>query len=99
MKPEYVACYWLINVVEIPFFLISNKYALIKGKPKYTGSEQRKRNYKQKLQESRKSIKEGEDWLCKANNQSLKVLKKISLKSGMEFSRSSKHLPPPKAPH
>ena len=43
------------------FFLISNKYALIKGKPKYTGSEQGKRNYKQKLQESRKSIKEGKD--------------------------------------
>ena len=43
------------------FFLISNKYALIKGKPKYTGSEQGKRNYKEKLQESRKSIKEGKD--------------------------------------
>ena len=41
------------------FFLISNKYALIKGKPKYTGSEQGKRNYKEKLQESRKSIKKG----------------------------------------
>ena len=46
MKPEYVACYWLINVVEIPFFLISNKYALIKGKPKYTGSEQGKETTK-----------------------------------------------------
>ena len=42
-------------------FLISNKYALTKGKPKYTGSEQGESNYKQKLQESRKSIKEGKD--------------------------------------
>ena len=44
------------------FFFISNKYALIKKEtPKYTESEQGKRNYKQKLQESRKSIKEGND--------------------------------------
>ena len=28
------------------FFLISNKYALIKGKPKYTGSEQGKETTK-----------------------------------------------------
>ena len=46
-----------------------------KGTSKYTGSEQGKRNYKQKLQESRKSIKEGNDWLCKAKNQTLKSSK------------------------
>ena len=63
-----------------------------KGNPSTLEVNKGKRNYKQKLQESRKSIKEGKDWLCKTNNQSLKVLKKISLKSGMEFSRSSKHL-------
>ena len=36
------------------------------------------------MQESRKSIKEGNDWFCKANNQSLKVLKKSNLSSRID---------------
>ena len=47
-------------------------------------------NQIQKLQESRKSIKEGNDWFCKANNQSNKVLKKKSLRSRIDLSISSK---------
>ena len=45
-----------------------------------------------KLQESRKSIKEGNDWFCMATNQSNKVLKKNNLRSSMNLSISSKHL-------
>ena len=51
----------------------------------YKGKEIKYRN-------SRKSIKEGKDLCCKANNQSLKVLKKRSLRSEIDLSVSSKHL-------
>ena len=46
----------------------------------------------QKLHESRKSRKEENDWFCKVANQSIKVLKKKSLRSSMDLSLSSKHL-------
>ena len=49
-------------------------------------------NQIQKLHESRKSMKEGNDCFCKANNQSDKVLKKNSLRSRIDLSISSKHL-------
>ena len=41
---------------------------------------------------TRKSRKEENDWFCKVANQSNKVLKKKSLRSGMDLSLSSKHL-------
>ena len=53
----------------------------------YKGSN----NQEQKLQESKKSRKEGKDWFCKAANQSIKVLKKNCFKSDMDLSLSSKH--------
>ena len=35
---------------------------------------------------------EENDWFCKADNQSKKVIKKYNLRSGMDLSESSKHL-------
>ena len=49
-------------------------------------------NQKRKLQESKKSKKEGKDLFCKANNQSNKVLKKKSFRPGIDLSISSKQL-------
>ena len=49
-------------------------------------------NQVQKLQESRKSRKEENDWFCKVANQSNKVLKENNLRYVMNFSLSSKHL-------
>ena len=48
-------------------------------------------NQEQKLQESKKSRKDKKDCVCKATNQSIKVLKKNSFKSDMDLSLSSKH--------
>ena len=57
--------------------------------PRTQGVNKGAANQIQKLQESRKSIKEGNDWFCKANNQSNKILKKKSLRSGIDLSISS----------
>ena len=46
----------------------------------------------QKLQESRKSRKEENDWFRIAANQSNNILKKNNLRSSMDLSLSSKHL-------
>ena len=46
----------------------------------------------QKLQESRKSRKEKNDWFRKVANQFIKVLKKNNFRFGMDLSISSKHL-------
>ena len=46
----------------------------------------------QKLQESRKSRQEKNDWFHMAANQSNKVLKKNNLRSAMDLLFSSKHL-------
>ena len=46
----------------------------------------------QKLQESRKSRKEENDWFRIATNQSNKVLMKNNLRSSMDLSLSSRHL-------
>ena len=50
-------------------------------------------NQEKKLQESKKSRKDKNDWFCKTTNQSIKVLKKNSFKSDMDLSLSSKHQP------
>ena len=61
------------------FFLISNNFIDIKKEhPSTHGVYKGSTNQTQKLQESRKSIKEGNDCFCKANNQSKKVLKRIA---------------------
>ena len=52
----------------------------------YKGSN----NQEQKLQESKKSRKDENDWFRNAANQSINVLKKNSFKSDMDFSLSSK---------
>ena len=49
-------------------------------------------NQVQKLNKSRNSRKEENDWFCKANSQSTKFLKKNNLRSDMDLSLSSKHL-------
>ena len=55
-------------------------------------SKKEKNNQEQKLQESKKSRKDKNDWFCNAANQSIKVLKKNSFKSDMDLSLSSKHI-------
>ena len=77
-------------------FFISNKFIDIKegGAPYLStqGVYKRSNNQEQKLQESRKSRKDKNDWFCNAANQSIKVLKKNSFKSDIDLSLSSKHL-------
>ena len=53
----------------------------------YKGSN----NQEQKLQESKKSRKDENDWFRNAANQSINVLKKNNFKSDMDLSLSSKH--------
>ena len=48
-------------------------------------------NQEQKLQESKKTIKDEKDWFRNAANQSIKILKKNSFKSDMDLSLSLKH--------
>ena len=63
-----------------------------KGHPRiqgmYRGQQIKYKNYKN--QENKK--KEENDWFCKVENQSNKVLKKNNLRSGMDLSLSSKNL-------
>ena len=84
------------TIIWITFFFISNKFINIKKKGVYKESN----NQEQKLQESRKSRKDKNDWFRNAVNQSIKVLKKNSFKSDIDLSLSSKHLLflSPKAP-
>ena len=76
------------------FFWISNKFYWYQKKNTLVHKECTRGQtiQEQKLQESRKSRKEKNDWLRIAANQSNKVLKKNSLRFGMDLSLSSKHL-------
>ena len=60
--------------------------------PKYTGSIQGWTNQKRTLQKSSKFKIEEKGWFLHTENQSNKVWKNRSLRSGMERSMSSKHL-------
>ena len=66
----------LLCVCVCVFFFFDKQDILIsKGKhPSTQGVNKGTTNQKQKLQESRKSIKEGKDLFCKANNQSYVVV-------------------------
>ena len=76
------------------FFLLSNEYLLIykKKTPKYIGSIQECTYQIQKLHKSSKSKIEEKGWFLHTANQSNKVLKNRSFRSGIERSLSSKHL-------
>ena len=81
----------LFKFIKI-FFLISNKNSLISKRERHPSTPQGRTNQKRTLQKSRKSKIEEKWWFLHTKNQSSKVLKKRSLRSGMERSLSSKHL-------
>ena len=56
-----------------------------KGRLLCTRGQTSQTNQVQKLHKLRNSIKEENDWFCKANSQSTKVLKKNNLRSDMDL--------------
>ena len=72
-----------------------------KEHPRAQGVYKGSTNQIQKLQESRKSTKEGNDCFCKANNQSNKVLKKIAwgLEWISQYLQNIYYFSPSKTPH
>uniref|UniRef100_A0A7N2LCF3 Major facilitator superfamily domain-containing protein 12-like n=1 Tax=Quercus lobata TaxID=97700 RepID=A0A7N2LCF3_QUELO len=87
----YVLTRLIVNVSQayLAFYVINDLRMAQSAKALgvYKGSN----NQEQKLQESKKSRKDGKDWFSKAANQSINVLKKNSFKSDMDLSLSSKH--------
>ena len=90
VNPHDQTIIWMIFFF---FFLISKKFIDIKNgeHPSTQGVYKRSNNQEQKLQASKKSRKDKNDWFHKAANQSIKVLKKNSFKSDMDLFLSSKH--------
>ena len=75
-------------------FLISNKFIDVKKKGEHPSTQEVYKgwnNQEQKLQESKKSRKDKNDWFRNATNQSITILKKNSFKSNMDLSLSSKY--------
>ena len=84
-----------LNLIDLLFlFLISNKIYWYKKRDALVHQEvyRGQTNQVQKLHKSRNSRKEVNDWFCKVDSQSTKVLKKNSLRFDMDLSLSLKHL-------
>ena len=87
-----VACISLQIVLGFLFIIYLYARRFIDIKKGYPSTQGVYRGQIHKLQESRKSKMEENDWFCKADNQSKKVINKYNLRSGMDLSESSKHL-------